>query len=285
MEFKTSMTTSTANNPLAKHFRQPAIFLRLPSGGRFWPTNSIELSLTNEIPVYPMTVKDELMLKTPDALMNGASMVEMIRSCCPDIKDPWACPVVDLDAILIAIRLASYGDTMDFETVCPHCQTKNDNAIDLRVLLDNIKPVGYNSVTVIDGLTFKFKPQNFNELNLVSLATFEQQRLISSIMDSTIDDAEKATLFKEGFSRLTDLNLDMIASCIHSVKVDDAEVTNREQITEFLVNTDRKIYEEIKTKIEQTVAENKIDALALTCNECEKEYQTNLEFNQSNFFG
>ncbi len=47
-----------ANNPLFKHFRQPAIYLKLPGQGRFWPEDAIDIPPTGEIPVYPMTVKD-----------------------------------------------------------------------------------------------------------------------------------------------------------------------------------------------------------------------------------
>ena len=55
-------------NPLAKHFRQPAIYLQLPSGGKYWPDGSIDLPLNGQIPVYPMTTRDEISIRTPDAL-------------------------------------------------------------------------------------------------------------------------------------------------------------------------------------------------------------------------
>lgn len=286
MEFKTSMTTSTANNPLAKHFRQPAIFLKLPSQGKFWAQGAINLTVTGEVPVYPMTVKDELLLKTPDALINGTSIAEMIRSCIPDIKDPWACPVIDLDAILIAIRLASYGTQMDFESRCPHCKNPNDHAIDLRVLLDNIQPAGYvdNTFSVND-LKFTFKPQNFAELSLITQATFEQQKLVNTVVNSTdIPDEDKAELFKDGFAKLTQINLDLVATCIDHVEVDGQTVSDKQMINDFLEQTDRQTYETIKNHIEQAVANNKLEALTLKCNHCEEEYVTALEFNQSNFF-
>mgnify|MGYP003705654645 CR=1 FL=1 len=112
---------SNTQNPLSKHFRQPSIYIKLPSKGRFWPENTLELPLNGEIPVYPMTVKDELTLRTPDALLNGTGMVDVIKSCCPNIKDPWAMPAVDVDPVFIAIRLASYGPTMELNTTCTNC--------------------------------------------------------------------------------------------------------------------------------------------------------------------
>jgi hypothetical protein len=73
----------TNSNPLAKHFRQPAIYLRLPSQGQYWPENAITLPVTGELPVYPMTTKDEITLRTPDALINGTGVVSVIESCIP----------------------------------------------------------------------------------------------------------------------------------------------------------------------------------------------------------
>lgn len=275
----------TTSNPLAKHFRQPAIYLKLPSGGRFWPADSLDLPPNNEIPVYPMTVKDELLLQTPDALINGSSVVEMIRSCCPNIIDPWVIPSTDLDSILIAIRIASYGAQMDFGTECPHCKVKNDHAVDLRVLLDNVRPAAYNNTHELAGLTFKFRPQTYKELNLISQASFEQRKLVSTISDSNLEDTQKAEMFKEGFARLTQLNIDTIISSIASITVDDQTVTDHDQIQEFLVNVDRNTYEEIKLTISNIAQEHTIAPVELTCNDCSQPYVSELEFNQSNFFG
>ena len=112
-------------NPLAKHFRRPAIYFKLPSNGRYWPEDSLEMPANGEIPVFPMTNADEITLKTPDALMNGEGMAAMLASCCPSIKDPWVIPSTDINALLVAARIASYGHNMEFETKCPNCGNYN----------------------------------------------------------------------------------------------------------------------------------------------------------------
>lgn len=275
----------TTSNPLAKHFRQPAIYLKLPSNGRFWPADTLDLPPNGEIPVYPMTVKDELLLQTPDALINGSSVVEMVRSCCPNIINPWAIPSVDVDAILIAIRIASYGAQMDFSTTCPHCRSTNEHAVDLRVVLDKLRPATYNKPFTLGGLSFKFKPQSFKDLNLISQATFEQRKLINTITDADIPEEQKSEMFKEGFARLTQLNVDTIVSSIDSVTVDGAVVSNQGQIQEFLVNSDRKTYEDIRSAISESANEHAVEPVELTCADCNQTYLSGLEFNQSNFFG
>lgn len=278
------MENPTAN-PLSKHFRQPAIYLKLPSQGKFYPNGSIELSATGDIPVYPMTVKDELTLKTPDALMNGEGMANVIHSCCPAIKDPWVIPAVDLDAIFIAVRLASYGSGMDINTTCPHCKADNESTINLTMLLDNIKPVtNYNYPVTVDNLQFKFKPQSYRDVNKLNIATFEEQRLIQNIVGSDLADEEKKRLFDESFEKITRLNVEMLIASIDSITVEGATVNNTAQIKEFLDNCSRQTYTAIKSSIEKLSTFNRIEPLDLTCGECEKTYQSGLVFDQANFF-
>jgi hypothetical protein len=101
---------SLVNNPLKQYFRRPAIYLKLPSGGALYPPGVIKPTENGELPVYPMTAIDEITTKTPDALFNGVAMVEIIKSCVPDVLDPWSINSIDLDAILLAIKSAAGGN-------------------------------------------------------------------------------------------------------------------------------------------------------------------------------
>ena len=110
------MTENT--NPLNKYFRQPAIYVSLPSGTNY-PSHVVTPTQTGELGVMPMTAKDEIRFKTPDALMNGQGVVDVIQSCVPDIKDAWEIKSYDLDTILVAIRIATYGETMEINFTVP----------------------------------------------------------------------------------------------------------------------------------------------------------------------
>ena len=274
------------SNPLAKHFRQPAIYLKLPSQGKYYPPNGIELSISGDIPVYPMTVKDELTLKTPDALMSGAGMIEVLKSCCPSIKDPLSIPTVDLDAIFIALRLASYGEGMDITTTCPHCKSENEFTVNLSTLLDDLTPANYNDSLTVDGLVVKFKPQSYKDINKINLATFEQQKLISNIVSADIADEDKKRLFDESFKKITDLNVSVIIDSIDNIFVDGTIVSDAAMIKEFLDNCSRQTYQAIKDKIQSLAEKNAVKPIDLTCDneDCGKKYQAPLEFDNSNFF-
>ena len=117
---------SETENPLVGYFRKPEVFITLPSKGKYYKEGTIDLPPNGEIGIFPMTARDELMMKTPDALLNGSSTAEVIKSCVPAIIDPWSIPSLDMDAILVGIRIATYGPELELTTKCPECQETND---------------------------------------------------------------------------------------------------------------------------------------------------------------
>ncbi len=58
------------NNPLSGYFRAPKLYTKLPSGGRFYTDDVVDLSENKEVAVYALTAKDEAILKNPDAVSN-----------------------------------------------------------------------------------------------------------------------------------------------------------------------------------------------------------------------
>jgi hypothetical protein len=276
-------------NPLAKHFRQPALYLALPSKGMFYPEGTVELSATGTVPIYPMTVKDELALKTPDALLNGQAVIDVIRSCCPAIKDPWEIPSVDLDPLFIAMRLASYGKAMDFTASCPHCKETHDYSIDLNMVLDSVGRADFSKPFSFDGLTFRFKPQKYQNINKVGMIGFEQEKLIQNVVQNdTLTEEEKMTEFKKGFEKIRQLNIDTVVDSIDSITTEDGtKVSDRDMIAEFLDSCSRQVYENIKNSVQELTDAFKIAPLSLQCDneQCGKEFSTGLTFDHSNFFG
>ena len=93
-----------SNNPLKQYFRQPKIFIGLPSKGVYNKENTLDGDISN-MPVYGMTGMDEILMKTPDALISGESTVRIIESCCPFIKDAWELSSLDTDLVLTSIRI------------------------------------------------------------------------------------------------------------------------------------------------------------------------------------
>lgn len=277
--------TSNGQNPLAKYFRQPAIYMKLPSKGQFWPEGSLNLPVTGEIPVYPMTARDEVTLRTPDALMNGTGVIEVIQSCCPSIIDAWKMPSIDVDAVFIAVRIASYGYEMPVDTKCPHCGEENNHTTDLRNIMGSIACPDYSKRVEVGDLRIRIKPQQFFNVNRTNTLNFEEQRLLESVRNTTISDEERIKQVNESMQRLVDLSIDTVVHCTDAIEIPDgASVTDPAYIKDFYNNADGSIIRTVQKRLNGIVEEATITAQTVACGSCHKEYQVPLEFDYANFF-
>ena len=275
-----------SQNPLAGFFRQPKIFISLPSRGRFYPEGALDKTENGEYPVYAMTAKDELLFKTPDALLNGSATVEVIKSCVPAIKDPWKMPSIDLDAVLIAIRLATYGPEMDVTTTCPSCREDDEKAADLRLLLDNLRDLQFEEkIEIGTDMVVFIKPMAYSEISKASIKTMEQQRVFSIINDESIPEEDKLKMFQASFVKLTDITIDVVADCVSKVETSQGSTDNPAFIKEFLQNTDRKVFDAINERVKSMQVKSKMKALDTTCSHCGSPYKLEISFDQSDFFG
>ena len=243
-------TTQPQMNPLAMFMRQPKIHIRLPSNGNFWPEGSLILNETGEYPVYSMTAHDELMIKVPDALMNGQAIVDVIQHCVPSIKNAWHTPNIDIDVILIAIRLATYGEKMT--TPISVGEIEMEYTVDLRTIMDtlNNQIVWDPIVPINEDLTVFVKPINYKQLSQAAIQSFETQKIIQMSNNETISDEDKVKIFKDSFSKLTNVTIGMVGASIYKIDSINGSTDNPKFIKEFIDNADKEIFNKIQTHIE-----------------------------------
>ena len=273
------------NNPLKQYFRQPAIYVKLPSLGKNYQPGSLTLPPTGELPVYPMTAIDEITYRTPDALYNGQATVNVIQSCVPDIKDAWAVPSTDIDTLLIAIRIASYGHDMDFGTTCPACNHSSEQTLDLRTVLDSIRIADYSKTVTAGDMEIFFKPLTYKHLNNNNQMQYENQKLLQMLPDSEIPDAEKMLALSDALKKITDITVIALAQSIAAVKTPQATVYEPEFIEEMLKNCDGKLFNQIRDFILDLKASSEMQPLKLICSECNHEYEQNITLDMASFFG
>jgi hypothetical protein len=259
-------TTTKKVNPLLGHMRQPKVYIKLPSGGKYWKEGALNPSVNGEYPVYSMTAKDELVLKTPDALMNGQAVVDVIQSCMPNIKDAWACPNIDVDVILIAIRIATYGHMMPLQVT--HEELENGSGefeVDLRTILDQLQAdIQWDErIEVKDNLVMYIKPVDYATSNKNNLAEFESQRIMQIVQDDKITDDQRLQYFKESFKRLTDITVNLITSCVYRIDSEAGSTDDPEFIKEFMENTDREVFDAVKNKLDKMRETNGIKPMKL----------------------
>lgn len=271
-------------NPLASFYRQPKIYVTLPSKGEFYPPGSLDVSTDGNYPVYSMTAKDELLFKTPDALLSGQSTVELIKSCVPAILDPWKMPSIDLDFCLIAIRIATYGDKMEVNCNCPHCEAENSYDVDLTAWFNLFTKFTYTKEVDVDPLLIHIRPYNYKEITKTAIKSMEQQRIFNIINDETLSDEVKLEKFGQSFVRLTELTVEVIADCITQIDTPDGSVTDKSMIKDFISNCAKDVFEKIQTHIVDMKTQIEFAAHNVSCGDCKKEFNLPITMDQANFF-
>lgn len=275
---------NTNSNPLRQFFRQPAIYLQLPSGGAHWPAGSLDLPQNGELAVLPMTAIDEITYRTPDALFNGQAVVNVVQSCIPAIKNAWHMPAQDFNAVMAAIRIASYGHAMDVDTKCPKCSNTDTFSLDLRTVLDQLRSPDYASTLEVNGLDITFRPMTFEQQNQISTDQFEYQRLIQAIPESELSDEAKMAEMAAVMTKIQNLTLRVLTTSIATIRTPQALVTESEFITEFLSNCDRQAFSAIREHVIQLRESVDLKPMTVTCTACKNEHQQQLNLDQSSFF-
>jgi len=270
-------------NPLKQYFRRPEIYLKLPSNGNFYPDGSIDLPENKELPIYPMTAIDEITSKTPDALFNGTAVVDIIKSCVPNIKDPWSIPSIDLDPLLVAIRAASNGNLLDIESTCPSCSEQALYNINLVGLLSKIEVGNYDEPVILNELTFKFKPFTYQKINNINMVQFEIEQSINKLQNIE-DPTERQTQSGITMQKLNKLSMDLISESLEYIKTPSAIVNENEYILDFLQNCDRRTFEQLRNTAVKLRESSQLKPLDVKCIHCSHEYTQKLTLNVSDFF-
>lgn len=271
-------------NPLSKFFRQPAIYIKLPSNGQFYEDGVLDMPPNGELPVYPMTAIDEITYRTADALFNGSAIVNVIRSCIPNIKDPWKIPSIDLDTILIGIRIASYGHNMEFDSNCPHCSEENTFGLDLRSVMDKISSPNYTESVIAGDIEIYFRPLSYEQQNANTMEQFNDQKLIETIPGADIPEEEKVQLINQAFVKLSEMTMNAIADSISMIRAGGDTVVESQFIAEFIKNCDRGVFNKIRDHIVKIKASTELQPLKINCQHCNKDYDTPFTLDVSNFF-
>ena len=280
------MKQEIRQNPLKGYFRQFKLFLKLPSGTSYYAPGAITFSDNGEVGIMPMTGKDELILKNPDALLNGEALLEVIRSCTPAVSDPRILLTNDIDAIITAIRFATYNDALETELTCPECSHKNLYPLDLQYSMDNMSFLDTEYVVNMDnGLSIFVKPYGFPELLKGLHAQFEQSKLTRAIESENITEDARLKLFATAFKELSVITYELMVNSVLKV-VDESKkinVSDKNDIKEFLQNIDKKSSDKISDLIKEINQIGIKRTFTPHCEKCNHEWESEIDFNPVNF--
>ncbi len=284
------MTENT--NPLGKYYRQPQIYITLPSKGKYYGADVFTPTETGEIPVLPMTAKDELSFKTPDSMMSGQSTVDVIQSCVPNFKNAWKMVNFDTDAVLLAIRIATYGETMDVTYKVPVTNEDMTHTVNLPALLEELGKTNIvDEATTKTGFKVKLAPLDYQSLSQIQTAQFEQQKIYTTVSNSALSEQDKSTQFVKSFKLLNNINFSMLVDSITSITTPEGTtVVDKAQIKDFCDNCDAKVINEIQDELAKIRSQAQIKPIRLQSTEDQIKkgapttYEVPVTFDSSNFF-
>jgi hypothetical protein len=283
-----STPQSTSANPLAQYFRLPGLHVRLPTNGAFLPEGSFTPDAQGTVPVFPMRASDEYLLKNPDALMSGFALQKLLESCVPSIKDVGSISSPDLDILMMAIRIATYGETMDLAATCPKCNEESEFVCYLPGLLETVKQIQEECpVRLNDEIIAFVRPYNFNNATQMSLLTFnETRRLQAAQQNSDLTEEQRTAEMRISMEKISNLEASITANCVYKIVTPTATVTDPGFIAEFLNQTNSKFVKQVENALIEMNDSGLNKTLKVKCSnvECGHEWETNVEFDPTSFF-
>lgn len=272
---------------LQNYQRQPKLFIDLPSKGKFYDETVLQDGQTSHIPVYGMNAMDEILFKTPDALFSGEATAEVIKSCIPTILDPWQLVGYDIDYILIALRIATYGDKMPVATKCPKCAETSENEISLTQLLDGFVNYETDYNFTIEDLTFNLRPITYRQTTNFSIENYTLDRELYQVKNLDMNREDQNKQMQDIYTRSSEVNLRLAIAHIHEISNGTDSETDASEISNFITMNDALFFENLRKGIQDLTSKWNIPQFEIICGaeSCSNRYKSALEVDYSNFFG
>lgn len=278
------------DNPLVKYYTDPKTYVKLPSGGKYY-TEPPEMSVDGEIGVLAMTAVDEMMFQSPDNLLNGESLFKVIARCVPAIKNPREIPTPDLDAILVGMRIATYGNELETNANCPQCNHENNYSISLPVLLANMTMLESETVIQLNNdITLKVKP--FTVSSSITLALYaveigQMQKQLAG--QGEIDEEAAIRAIQTTMNKSSERLVDLIAQSVLEVQINEAEgdpivVNDPRQIREWIEVITVNEYKKIRKQIDNISNLGIEKSMHARCTECGHEWNVQIGVDPASFF-
>ena len=103
-------------NPLLARVKLPGRIFKLPSGGYLYKNNELRDGVKDgEVHVRPLSALAEIKLKNPDMLFSGQAVREVLAECVEEVKNPLELFGRDIDALMVFMRVVTYGPIFRIE--------------------------------------------------------------------------------------------------------------------------------------------------------------------------
>jgi hypothetical protein len=267
-------------NPLIRTLRLPGETVALPSRGLFYKNNEVspEVVLSGEIYVQPMTTYEEILMKTPDMLFTGQSIVQTFARCIPQIYDPLELLAADVDFLLIALRKISLGANISI-TYTHNCENAKqyEYNVDINKFIKETKYVDPTSIvssfshTLPNGQEVNLRPFRFKDILEIS------QVAVNEPIGDNVSELDTAAFMLK-------LLVAGTRPAILNVIAEGEVIENPAFIEEWVRALPVLWLKELARVIEKANKWGTNPSAAIICKDCQKPLDVQIPLNPQNFF-
>jgi len=284
------------DNPLLDELEQQTVTVALPTLGR-WYDDSVLHSDADpaSIEVGVLGIVAEHTFRDPWLLVSGQAIPKLIKSICPAIADPTKLAEIDIETILLANRLISYGEKLEIKQRCDNpdvnkgskkkkvvpCDHENLIVVDLQNLLTRYSPFTDKEFDQyimefeeLKGQVVHLQPIPYNNVIEVVRKTAmnmkQYQKFTGVDIEAIMGDLDVLGLYEDLVSDNTQMSLYSIVHSIHHVvTASGIQVSDKEVIRTWLNKIPSRLVKQIDTKIaEITIDVQKIATVEFECMAC-----------------
>jgi hypothetical protein len=298
--------TSELLNDLNEVF--PPVQIALPTRGIFYPEGVLAKSTDPEcISVGTLGILDEFKYRDPFMLVSGKAIGHLIHHICGDqIILPDELCEIDVEALLIASRIASYGPNLkvthncikfknnsndDSDTkVCGHANTLN---IDLNKFILRYGPIIDEDKFAVKlprvGQTVFLKPTPYKTTIEVMRNMVGTQKKIDDFnanQEDFIMNPELFTKYEDLVNVSTELQVHTLLDCIYGVQTRSGNIVeDQKEILNWIFELPKSDYDIITKRIQEITDDfRKISSIPYICESCGNENDFNLQMNAEILF-
>lgn len=280
-----------STNPLQHYFRRPSCWIKLPTLGKWYTNSEVSFNENHEVQIYGITAIDEIMLNTPDALLNGYALESVIQSCVPEVHNVKKLLQPDLEALFVGIKSASNNGKHEINRICPNCKHENTFELNCNVILDTMKIVEDSDtvVNIENDIKVYIKPYDFEMRSLFIKRQLEEQKIISDIEKekNSENSLELATKYAKTIENMSKTTFKLMADSVTAVEITGKTptvVSNKEHITEWLINANKNITNFIVSAVTSLNNLGPIKTTDAHCENCNHSWKESLNFDPVLFF-
>ena len=277
-------------NPLKPFFRQATCYVKLPTRSLWYDDNSVETTEDGEVAIFPMSALDDILLNTPDAMLNGQALEKVITNCVPGVKNIKRLMLPDLEAIFVGIKSATNNGKTDYERKCPKCGHDNLYDLSCQALLDQTTFI-HDDDTILkfaDDLIIYLRPYDFEMRQLFIRREFEEERTLRALdlQNEKEDEMTRAKIIGESVDRLSQITFTLVSRSIAKIQmVATGEiVTNAAHINEWLVGISKTQADLVMEAVNKLNAAGVPKEIAVACTSCGHQWTDSMSFDPSSFF-